>query len=375
MKRFTLILVPTMLTLSSLSTAQTLSIHPMDEIPLTEHLLNVLFSPSGEHLIFTRGNSSDSKLAAAFWQADRNKFVVAELPSRHSGWEANDAVNCTIAGEAVLLPPLSEVLPFWERVVAAPLAASTSERLAVAAWLYSENGAYTVLNAGKKPVFESVSDLSEQTIEAFGATPGQKVMRQTLQNFQAASHVYLATESGKKAYDPTFFSPPAERLFLVEGSDKTEITTPDLRGVYSCVFEARGRRVLATFQDGLNLYFNGETGARSVFQSPRERFQDSPGYVSVEYHPIPYSDHLLAHITEHDPSGHMTVAHWLEIHDTSGILLSVVSTKAAGLPEHTDISRIFMTRDRLAVSLMYPDRRPLADVPSPYVLKIYRIIR
>ena len=321
------------------------------DVPLDQKPARLLLSPSGKHLSVEYSSVSDHFLAV-YTDLAAGVVYPKSLPRSRGAWHVGDTLFVRIPetnGACVALPPYNEVALFAQRVTQNPSSASDLERLAVAAWIYCENGAYDLLTDDGVPVVGNLATLSSLTRERFGepvptdaGTIAGRAAEGALKQLVAASEVYLMNEHGQRVHPEVHLGHGSKQLYLVEGEDKREVTAPDHRGyLQSFSFDPITMRVCVRSPRYTTVY-DGRTGERRLL--PRADVETRTDRIC---RPVPGTEYLLVEMRPSSPY----IGGWLEVWDPLGERVAILDTGPRGAGAPTRIGPIASSDQLLACVL------------------------
>ncbi len=288
----------------------------LGDVPLPACPSRITFSDDGEHVVAE--NLGGDQCVAVFTDAELNRLYVKRLPGSDAGWGPGSILYPRLPyTRPIILPSYREVAAYENTVLQDPAMAGSLQRLAVAAWSYCSDASYTVLEVDGKPEFAGLEELSHRTREAFAPVQPSRLTEHVLETFRSALDIYFVDEDNKIATHGGY----KNRLFLVQGEHKTEVTAPSFEGpLRSFEFDPLGQRVLADIPPG-TLIYDHETGLRRVL----------PGYdvesrTYMKYFFVPGEERLVVRLTAMDESSHFEIAMHLELWDLDGELLAEIPT-------------------------------------------------
>ena len=300
----------------------------------------------GKHFSVQHTTKVDGTCHAVFTDLSEGKLHSKVLPGAQATWHANDVTHVWIPEarcKPVLLPPYDRVALYRKRVEQDPAAASTLERIAVAAWMYCEDSVYKMLTyADGEPVLKDVEQLSAQTRECFGLTPAERVVAKTLEAIAEANRIYFINEEGKKVYG-THTVPNTPRLFMIEGKSSIEVTAPGFEPVSKYTFDALTKRVCATVPAGA-LIFDRRTGQRHVLMD-----YDPENHIEYEYRFVPGRDYLVTAVRPDEQYHHDRDTYRLELRTLQGTTVATLSTALPGTRGEVSIGSMWLSEHLLVV--------------------------
>ena len=324
-----------------------ISFNFLEDISLEREPRNIRFSPSGRHFMVEYGDSPDHFLAV-YLDTGGATLHVKKLPGPWGAWKEGGALAIHIKSpedsKYVVLPAYDKVLNVQEENRLDPGSLGTLDRLAIAAWAYSDDSAFVIDPIGEEVVFSTLKQLSAATLAYFMSDMPEHFMSSTLDAMAAAQEVYFLNELDVRARGSRL-EKRSRQLFMVEGPSEVEVTSPEIEGVRAFSFDAAKRRVLADVDHGA-LLFDALSGRRRLFPT-----FDVEASVEITYHLVPNGDRLLVRLNYLDATHHIGVDERLELWTLDGMSLAQLPTGVAGAEGYVNIGKFAVSRHLLAVPL------------------------